>query len=596
MKAKNLLQFFNQCVETRKEAPCLRYKEDGAWQTLNWFEVREKIWELAGGLKKLGVKAGDSVCLFSRSRYEWTLADMAILSLGAITVPIYESNTADQAQFILEDSEAKVVFVQDVDRLKKVLSVRQTLKKLKQIILIEGDGTKLPKDEGVYTFEEVLIMGHGLGQAEFETQVKSLTRDSECSYVYTSGTTGNPKGAVMTHGNFLGEVEGLKESLDFNTKFESLLFLPLAHILARGLQFAQLGEGFVQCYAESIDKLIDNIAETRPHIMVSVPRIFEKVYAKVLQGVEAGSEGKKKIFYWALEVGKERADRLNSKANLPLSLKIKWALAYKLVFSKLHERLGGRSEYFILGGAPLSPEIATFFAAAGFYILEGYGLTETTAGITCNTKDAWRIGTVGKPLPGARFKIAEDGEILVKGPMVFKGYFKRPDATQEAIDEDGWFHTGDIGVFDDEGFLKITDRKKDIIVTAAGKNIAPQNIENLIKNDPFISQVMVHGDKRKYLSALVTLNEDEAIRFAKKNQIPYSSFSELAQNKKLYHTIKSRIEGINKKLAKYETIKKFAILDQDFSVETGELTPTLKVKRKYTSEKYKQILDSFYSD
>lgn len=595
MSCKNLLEAFDHTVKTRDGASCLRFKEKGKWQTLCWDEVYAKVLDLAGGLYKLGVKKGDRVCILSKSRYEWSLADLAVISCGGITVPIYESSTAEQIAYIINHCEAKVLFVEDANQLKKVHQILGQIPQVKQIILFEPISPK-QKDQGFYILEEIYLLGSGHGKNVFESSLSQLTRDSDASYVYTSGTTGPPKGGILTHGNFLTEIESLKQVLPFGPETESLMFLPLAHIFARMLQFAHIHQGFIQCYAESIDKLLDNLAEIRPTMMGSVPRIFEKVHTRVMQGVEVSSSTKKKIFNWALNVGKERSHLILKKKNIPLSLALKWKVAYALVFSKLHKKLGGRIQYFISGGAPLSVEIAEFFHAAGFTILEGYGLTETSAAATVNTFEYNKPGTVGKVVPGVEIKIAKDGEILIKGGIVFKGYYKKVEDTKEALDSDGWFHSGDIGEIDQEGFLKITDRKKDIIVTAGGKNVAPQNIESLIKADPFISQVMVHGDKRKFLSALVTLDKDQVVNYAKDHRIPFQNYSDLIKNEKIHHLVKARIEEKNKQLASYESIKKFAILENDFSVDTGELTPTLKVKRKFTSQKYRDILDQFYAD
>lgn len=595
MMPQNILQVFKETVRLRGDSPCFRYKEEGRWLTLNWEEVYKKVLDLAGGLKRLGIKKGDRVCIFSHSRYEWTVADLAILSNGAITVPIYESSTSDQATYILKNCGARLVFVEDINQLNKILGVRSSLTDLRQIILFEAPPHKVSED-GVYHVDEVSLLGAGSENLLFDRMSSEIKADSDATYVYTSGTTGPPKGAILTHGNILSELNALVQVLPFSPKTESLLFLPLAHILARVLQFAQIHRGFVQCYAESIDKLMDNISELRPHLMASVPRIFEKVHTRVMQGVESGSSKKKAIFNWALDVGRRRSEyQLNGKS-IPLSLRLKWLLAHRLVFTKLHQKMGGRIAFFISGGAPLSKEIAEFFHAAGFLILEGYGLTETTAAVACNSQNALRLGTVGRILPGTEVKTASDGEILVRGGVVFKGYYQRPEATEESIDKEGWFHTGDIGEIDGDGFLKITDRKKDIIVTAAGKNIAPQNIENLLKTDPIISQVMVHGDKRKYLSALITLNMEEAANYAKSHRISFKSQEELAKSEEIHQRIKDLIDRKNRELAQYETIKKFAILERDFSIETGELTPTLKVKRKFTSQKYQHILDEFYQD
>lgn len=600
----NLLQNFESSCRLRGRATCFRFKEGEKWVTLNWNEVYSKVLDLIGGLTKLGVKPGDRVAIFSHTCHEWTITDLAILGSGAITVPIYESTTADGTAYILQNSGAKIVFVQNAIQLEKVRSHLKNIPQLSQMIIFtDSEAANYLNQKGVYSLSQLFILGSGSpkgapsgGENVFQTNLKTLNRNSEASFVYTSGTTGPPKGAILTHGNFLAEIHGLKSMLDFPDDIESLLFLPLAHIFARVIQFAQMELGFVQCYAESIDKLMDNVAEVKPHLMASVPRIFEKIHTRVMHGLEGESRFKKAIFNWALKIGNRRAELKLQKKSIPISLMLAWLLAYRLVFSKLHKRMGGRIDYFISGGAPFSKDIGDFFQAAGFTILEGYGLTETTAAVTVNTKKEPKVGTVGKVLPGVEIKIASDGEILVRGPVVFKGYHQLPEDTKNALTSDGWFHTGDIGEFDSDGFLKITDRKKDIIVTAAGKNVAPQNIESLIKTDPMISQVMVHGDKRKFLSALVTLNKDQLIHYAKSHNIFFQNYSDLVKNQEVYLLVKGRIEEKNKQLAKYETIKKFAILENDFSVETGELTPTLKVKRKFTSEKYKNLIDQFYQE
>lgn len=595
MLVQNLVESFDHSARRLGARVCFRFVEDGRWINLSWNEVRERVIRLAGGLAKLGIRRGDRVCILSRSRYEWTLADLGCMAAGAIVVPIYESNIPDQVEYIIENCGAKMVFVENESQFQKLLTVRHNLRDLHQVISFDDLPAKL-KSEGVYDLDEVLILGSDAGESVYEKNRQALSRNDEASFVYTSGTTGNPKGAVLTHGNFLAEVEGAIKVLQFKEEYESLLFLPLAHIFARCVQFFQLHFGFIQCYAESIDKILDNIATVRPHLLGSVPRIFEKIHARTLQGVQAASPGKQRIFEWALAVGTERMRYVMNNRSVPLGLAIKYRIAHKLVFSKLHEKLGGRVRFFISGGAPLSREIAEFFNAFGLDILEGYGLTETSAAITVNTFPARKLGTVGKPVPGVELKIAADGEILVRGPYVFQGYYKNPEATAESIDSDGFFHTGDIGMIDAEGFLSITDRKKDIIVTAAGKNVAPQNIENLMKNDPYISQFVVHGDRRKFLTALVTLDRDEILKYAHAHNIPFASYDDLVTNEKIFNFVRDRINDKNRLLAKYETIKKFAILPQEFAVETGELTPTLKIKRKVVTQRYQSILDGFYQE
>jgi long-chain acyl-CoA synthetase len=593
MSVKNLLQAFSHSVGQRSENPCFRYVESGSWQSINWNEAFDQAGKIAGGLQKLGVEQGDRVCLLSKSRYEWTLSDLGILGCGAVSVPIYESSIADQIKFIVNNSEAKVIIVENDAQLAKLNEIFDELKTVKQVVYFSCSNESVKRD-GFYSLDELMMLGSDVGADVLEKFTQETTGEDVASIVYTSGTTGNPKGVVLTHGNFLAEVRDGVSVLGFEPHHESLIFLPLAHILARAIQFAQIYFGFVQCYAESIEKLTENISQVRPHFLLSVPRIFEKIHMKTLLSVESAPSKKKKIFYWALEVGQEYSRLKINGQSIPTWLSLKYKLAHKIVYSKLHQKLGGRIEFFVSGGAPLAKDVANFFFAFGFTILEGYGLTETTAAVTVNRHDAIKLGTVGKNLTGVTIKIADDGEILVKGKQVFKEYYKNPDATQEAIDPEGWFHTGDIGVIDEEGFLAITDRKKDIIITAGGKNIAPQNIENFMKADPYISQFVVHGDKRKFLSALITLDRDEIENYAKKSSITFGDYETLVKHEEINSFIRKRIDEKNSKLARYETIKRFAILPSDFSVESGELTPTLKVKRRVIEQRYEKILNDFY--
>lgn len=593
MPPQNLLQVFLQSVRRFDRRPCFQFKKNDKWQTLNWKEVEERVREIAQGLVALGVKKGDAVALFSATRAEWTLCDLGILSLGAVTVPIYQSNTAQQAAYILQNSGARVVFVEGREGCQKVLSEKKVLPSLEKIILISG---RADGNGETLTLDQLQKNGRDADGIQWRKGIDQVRSEDTATFVYTSGTTGPPKGAVLTHGNFIAEIEACGRLFDIAERDVSVLFLPLAHIFARVMQFYQIRTGFIHAYAESVDKLVDNIGEVRPSFFVAVPRIFEKIHERVHQQVEAGSPLKKAVFSWAVAVGREISLKRQQKERVGPLLGLQGGLAFLLVFKKLKQRLGGRLRYAVSGGAPLSKEISEFFHAAGILILEGYGLTETTAAINCNTQGDFRFGTVGKAIAGVEEKIASDGEILVKGPVVFKGYFKNPEATRQVLSEDGWFKTGDIGEIDPDGFLKITDRKKDIIVTAAGKNIAPQNIENLLKTVPFISQVVVHGDRRKYLSALVTLNRESIEEFARKEQIQFSEFKDLARHPRIFSLVKKAIDEKNKTLPSFESIKKFAILENDFSQENGELTPTLKVKRKFVSEKYEKILNQLYQD
>lgn len=592
MAHKNLIQLFDSAVRKYGDSDCFMVKEKGDWQTWSWREVDDKVKALSVALEKFGVGLKDRVAILSQTRAEWTLADLAILSLGGITVPIYHSNTVSEVQYIIENSEAKGVFVEDKSQLEKVLSVKDDLPSLQFIILISGkkalDGTHLLSR---------LLESDPREATTYHKNWEELDESSIASYVYTSGTTGRPKGAILTHGNFTFEVEACKEVIACDHSDVSLSFLPLAHILARVVQFYQFGVGFTHAYAESIEKLADDMLEVRPHFLVSVPRIFEKVYERVLSQVHAGSKVKRKLFDWACQVGKVYSQAKQRKEPPPVSISLQYLLVSHLVFKKIRDRMGGRIRFSVSGGAPLAQEIAEFFHAAGIDILEGYGLTETTAAINCVRSDRIAFGVVGPPLKGIEEKIAEDGEILARGKMIFKGYYKNEQATREALDAEGWFHTGDIGEFTENGNLRITDRKKDIIVTAAGKNVAPQNIENLIKTNKYISQVVIHGDKRKYLTALITLNPDEVKAYARTHNIPVSGNGRsLMQNPKIYKMVKEIIDEKNKKLAKYETIKRFAILEDDLTQEAGELTPTLKVKRRFVSKKYADILNQLYEE
>ncbi|HKX12682.1 MAG TPA: long-chain fatty acid--CoA ligase [bacterium] len=589
MTPENILRMFQDAAERRGDEGCLRYKQGGLWHSISWTQALNSVKSFSESLKKMGVESGDRVAIIANTRYEWTLLDVAILSLGAVTVPIYHSSVSDEVEHILRDSGTKVIFVENSTQLEKVLKAKAGLSQALKIVVIDG---KVMGD-GIVTFEDFKALSAGV-TTDFNTRIRHIGLDQLATLVYTSGTTGPPKGVMLHHSNIVYEVEAAEKSIPIDPNDTSLIFLPLAHILARVIQFYQLKVGFTHAYAESIDKLLEDIGQVKPHFMVSVPRIFEKIYTKVMNDVENGPSIKRSIFQWALATGKARSQLLLQNKPIPGGLKLKYGLATKLVFSKLHAKLGGRMRFFVSGGAPLSKEIAEFFHAAGILILEGYGLTETTAAININLPTAMAFGSVGKIMPYVEEKIADDGEILVRGKMVTQGYWNNPEATKAAIDSEGWFHTGDIGEFDAKGMLRITDRKKDIIVTAGGKNVAPQNIENMLKTIPLFSQVVVHGDRRKYLTALVTLNPDEVK--ARAAEWGVSATTQLSKDPKVFELVKKLIEEKNHDLPKYESIKRFAILDKDFSIEGGELTPTLKIKRKVINERYKDLFDSLYSE
>jgi long-chain acyl-CoA synthetase len=523
-------------------------------------------------------------------------ADFAIFSAGCITVPVYPTYPPELIAYVVNDSGARSIIVEDPAQLAKVLEARDKMPGLEHIIVMTGyEATQPPKM--VMTWEMLRRLGRDSAERHTATladRLKATTPDDLASIVYTSGTTGPPKGVMQTHGNHIAAQKNSESAAPVETGWVHLLFLPLAHSFARLEAFLGVHRGLCTAFAENLDKVGENLKETRPHFICSVPRVFEKVYAKILAGVEAGSPLKKKIFYWAIGVGREVSRHQQRGQPIPTGLALKRAIAHKLVFAKLHAALGGRLQWAISGGAPLSRDIAEFFHAAGILILEGYGLTETCPAGTFNRPARFKFGSVGQPLDNVEIKIAADGEILIKGANVAKGYLKQPQATAEVFEPSGWFHSGDIGHLDEDGFLFITDRKKDLIVTAGGMNIAPQNIENMLKADPFISQAMVYGDRKPYPVALVTVNPEELTKFAKEHGILATDPEVVVKHPKVVERVARTVEEKNSHLQSYAKIKKFTILPADFSQEGGELTPTLKVKRKVVSNKYMTAIEELY--
>jgi len=590
-----LASMFWHRVERDGDRPAQQSKEGGVWRTRTWGQVGEAVRELATGLLTLGRTKGDAVAILSASRAEWVQADFAVFSAGCRTIPIYPTYPPDLIQYIVNDAGVKTLFVEDPVQLAKVLEVQGKMDGLEQIVVIQGYQGELSSQ--IMTWDGLRRRGRDNLErlkSDLAGRVAEVAPTDIATIVYTSGTTGPPKGVVQTHGNHLGTLESAAKMAGIEDGDTHLLFLPLAHSFARLESFIGVHRGLTTAFAENIDKLRDNLPEVKPHFICSVPRVFEKVYAGVIAKAEAGSPLKKKIFHWAVGVGREVSKLQQAKKPVPAGLAFKHRIAHKLVFSKLHEALGGRLRFAVSGGAPLSKEIAEFFHAAGILILEGYGLTETCPSLTFNRLDNFRFGSVGQAQPGIEIKIAADGEILGRGPNIAKGYFKKPEATAEVFLPDGWFATGDIGRLDGDGFLYITDRKKDLIVTAGGMNIAPQNIENLLKGDPFISQAMVHGDRRPYPVALLTLNPEELAKFAKEQGILDTDPASLAKHPKVVERVSRIVETRNGELQSYARVKKFSILPADFTVENGLLTPTLKVKRKIITEKHRELLDSLY--
>jgi long-chain acyl-CoA synthetase len=616
LSVQNAVVMFTDRVKASGPRAVLRWKEGGSWRESTWNEWDKQAREIAGGLLSLGVGKGERSCILANTRPEWLYCDIGILMAGGVTVPIYQSNLAHECEYIINDCGAKVVFVENPQQLEKLMAERDKLKGIVKIIFFDPVAkldkpdakgrTELKIEDVTKPGDKALLMSLGelrvegekwLGKnvGELERRWADINADDSFTFVYTSGTTGPPKGVVLTHKNIIWECDSMKDVLPVGEDDEQLLFLPMAHIFAKILEWTSIAKGCRIAFAESIAKIKDNLSEVRPTFMCAVPRVLEKVYLGILGNRNAAPPTKQRIFDWAFSVGRQVSKYKQRHQPVPLGLTLKNRIATRLVFGKIQAVLGGRIRFLVSGGAPLSREIAEFFHAAGVLILEGYGLTETTAGSCVNRPEKYAFGSVGVPVPGLEVRIAEDGEILIRGGSVMKEYYNKPEATREAIDPEGWFHTGDIGVIED-GIVRITDRKKDIIVNAGGKNIAPQNLENALKATPYISQVMVHGDKRPYLVALVTLNEENVSKWARDNGVVFTNVGDLAKSDQVRTLVQKYIDELNAKEPSYSSIKKFALLPSDFTQESGELTPTLKVKRKFTSEKFQGIIDAFYTN
>jgi len=590
---ETITQSFLNTIKSYVKDDLMLYKKEGRYQPISTEELANKVRYFALGLRDLGLKAGDKMVIISDTRPEWVMADIGNLCQGGITVPIYPTLVAEQIEYIIDDSDAKVVVFSDQVQWKKLKAIRPKLKKVTHYITFLDEAS-----EGVLTFTQLLERGKKANEQNpglFEKMALEARADDLASIIYTSGTTGIPKGVMLTHSNFMSNVKATSTVIEFSDKDTVLSFLPLSHVLERMVTFTYLYKGCSIGYAESMETVAENLLEIRPQIMVSVPRVFEKIYSKIMDNVLASPPLKRKIFFWAVKVGRDYAARKLSRQPIPGFLQFKRNLAHKLVYSKIIEKTGGRVRFFVSGAAPLSKDIAELFYAMGLVVLEGYGLTETSPVISVNTFENLKFGTVGKLIPGVEVKIAEDGEILTKGPNVMKGYYKQEDETQEAFKE-GWFHTGDIGHLDEEGFLVITDRKKDLIVTSGGKNVAPQPIENLLKLSPYISNAVVLGDRRRFISALIVPNFEKLKEYAKSSSIPCEANTDLTRNEKILNFMEREADRMTPALASYEKVKKIALLNRDFEIEKGEITPTLKVKRKIVEQKYKDIIEALYKE
>ena len=619
MEDRNLVDMFFTRADKYGDGSRFRHCVAGTWRDQSWKETATRVRRTAAALLEFGVSRGDRVCIMSATRAEWIEADFGILAAGGVSVPIYPSNTAEECAFILWNAGARIIVVENAEYLSRI---RQVMKdgfilpdvevpetedgtprpspgdrvalNIDKIILLEGTADGAPE---LITFDALLTLGARELERhaqELRDVIERVNRDDLATIVYTSGTTGPPKGVMQTHDNHLSILQMVSEDTGvFEEGDVDFLFLPLAHSFARLQEFAAIYVGSTTAIARSLDTVLEDLAATRPQVIPAVPRVYEKIYTRIRGQAEA-SPVKRRVFLWAVGVGRAVSRLVQSGEPIPFSLEIQRKLAHKLVFAKLHEKLGGNVKYFVSGGAPLSAEIAEFFHAAGLLILEGYGLTETTPALCINRPHQYRFGTVGPAFSRVELQLAEDGELLAKGPNVAKGYFKRPLATSEAWDEDGWFHTGDIAEISEDGFVRIVDRKKELIITAGGKNIAPQNVENVLKTSTYISQAMLYGDRKPYCVVAVTLSPDEILAWAAKNGKEGATVEELSDDVEVQALIGAEIEERKGKLARYEAPKKFAIVYPDFTTETGELTPSMKLKRRKVLDRHGDTIEGLY--
>jgi long-chain acyl-CoA synthetase len=576
----------------------ISYKKKGKYQSLSYARFYERVLMAARGLRKAGLVPGEKVAIFSENRAGWAIADFAIQSAQGITVPIYATNTAEQAVYVINHCEAKIVFVSNRLQYEKLLSVHEKLPQLEQVVSFELflGSPELP----VYNLYQLSEDSYPISadeRSELESLIDAVKSTDLITIIYTSGTTGVPKGVMLTHANVIFDAHYGLEKLEAFGKNEIFLsFLPLSHILERTAgYYAPLMTGCQVAFCESVETVVENMQEVGPTVMVSVPRLFEKMYARIYEGVHQMRPLRRAIFHKAIEVGREFISRRYIKPK-PLGL---YGLKYRffdwLVFSKIRERFGGQLKYFISGGAPLDKEINKFMWVIGIPTFEGYGLTETSPAVTLNSPWKVRYGSVGTPLPGTEVKLADDNELLIKGPQVMLGYYNAPEETEKAI-KDGWFYTGDIAEIDEDGYVYIIDRKKEIIITSGGKNIAPQPIENRLRMDKYISQAFVYGDRKPYLVAILTPNLERLIQLGHDEGIDYLDMEDLVANQRVQKRYAHRVQLINDQLPSYQTIKKFILLPRDFSVDGGELTPTLKLRRKVVYTKYQQRIERLYLD
>lgn len=576
-----------------------RFAQGGQWRSLTWSDALARVRETALGLVSLGIERGDRVAILSNNRVEWHLVDWANICIGALTVPIYASSTASQSLHIIGHSEPAVLFIDSLMRLKKLNPTDAFLSQFKAIVGFETSASADPSERqrGIFTLDKLRERGRSherRHEGVFEILVESLRPEDDLTIIYTSGTTGTPKGVLTTHAHYLFMIRAVDFAVPSTDRDLTLHFLPTAHSLGRLEHFMAVAKGWTLGIARSIETIPTDLRTVRPTVIFSVPRIYENAYHRIRLRMERAGAWRRKIFNWGLSVEKQRTQKRSEGKKLSWGTALAFRCVDRLILSWVRAAFGGRLRLAISGGASLAQDIGEFFHALGILILEGYGLTETSTVSHVNRPQNYRFGTVGLSLEGTECRIASDGEILLRGPNIFKSYYRDLMATEEAMEADGWFHTGDMGAIDNDGFLRITDRKKDLIVTSGGKKVAPQELENLLKKDPLISQVMVVGSGQRHLVALITLDQKRVKDLAVQEGITLSSTEEISSHPWVLSRIKERIRGKTKDLAPYETIRQFCILPHDFTVESEELTPTLKLRRQVIMDRYKELIEEMY--
>lgn len=565
-------------------------KKEAGWKELSWKKFSEIIYKTANALKGAGVQESDKVAIYSDNSSEWMIFDLAAMSIGAITVPIYSTNNAEQAEYIIKDSDSKIILVGDQAQYDACLELLHKEDNELKTIIVSKKAVWIKKEFSSFYLEDFIA------KSSSKLEICKKENEDVATLIYTSGTTGTPKGVMLTHGNFIKAFDAHFEFFKFKNFEEelSLAFLPLSHVFERSWSLLCLYGGARVYFLEDPKNIAKALEEVKPTMMCAVPRFFQKIYAGVLEKAEEGSSLKKKIFNWAREIGWQTAELKRNEKEIPFGLKIKETFAEMLVFSKIKERMGGRLWFLPCGGASLSPEVTKFFESVGIHVTVGYGLTETTATLTLFPLTHFEHGTSGKALPGVEIRIGQDDEIQARGNGIMKGYYNKPEETQKVFTEDGWFKTGDAGKIDDKGNLTITDRLKDLMKTSNGKYIAPQQIENLLTNNNFIQQIVLIAEARQFVSALIVPNFEFLQDFIKKNNIPFTNWTEMVKNEKVIHFYKEKIQELQYHLSDFEKVKKFTLMPAEFEINSGEITPTLKIKRNVVLKKYADVIEKMY--